>query len=102
MVWMGWTGQDGTAWEGMGQYRRGWGGIRWDRTGWDGTQQPPPLEASGMSGTTAGSLAEALLGEPPHLLQLCLQGSQRRTVQLQGGQGVSLGHQPHFKGCCCP
>lgn len=23
MVWMGWTGQDGTAWEGMGQYRRG-------------------------------------------------------------------------------
>lgn len=77
-------------------------GIRWDRTGWDGTQQPPPFEAGGMIGTAAGSLAEVLLGEPPHLLQLCLQGSQRRTVQLQGGQGVSLGHQPHFKGCCCP
>lgn len=93
MVWMRRTGQDGTAWERMGQYMRGQKGTRWD-----GTQQPPPLEAGGM----VGAAAEALLGEPPHLLQLCLQGSQHCTVQLQGGQGVSLGHQPHFKGCCCP
>lgn len=98
-VWdgQGRMGQHGRGWGSTGEDRRGRGGI-----GWDGTQQPPPLESGSTVGTAAGSLAEALLGEPPHLLQLCLQGSQRRTVQLQGGQGVSLGHQPHFKGCCCP
>jgi len=94
-------GLDGTDrdWRGMGTEGDK---VGWDGMGWDGTQQPPPLEASGVVGTAAGPLAEALLGEPPALLRLCLQGSQHHAVQLQGGQGGQWGTSPVSRDAVAP